>query len=55
MAINPEHVLVRLVCKRGDDLFGLAIYAANKRHAVSKARKLLEGSGYSVYPMGEPQ
>ena len=51
--IKNTDFLVRLVCKRNDkELFGLAIYASSVRHALAKAKKLLEGSGYSVYPMG---
>ena len=49
---HDNQYLVRLVCKRGnEELFGLAIYATKTRHAMSIARKLLEGSGYSAYPL----
>lgn len=43
-------VLIRLACKRGTDTFGLTLLAKNTRHALNKAKMLLEGSGYSVYP-----
>lgn len=44
---------IRLACVRGADTFGLTILAKNIRHALSKAKHYLEGSGYMIYPIKE--
>lgn len=44
-------VMVRLACTRGKDTFGLTLQARNTKHALVLAKRLLDGSGYSVHPL----
>jgi hypothetical protein len=43
--------LFHLACTRGADTFGLSITAWNVKQALKRAKEMLDGSGYSVYPL----
>lgn len=47
---NDERTPFKVVCSRGGkETFGLSVLAFNHSHALTLAKRMMEGSGYSVY------